>query len=56
VHCADSLMETLQAIDSIAVDLDRTGDKSVVTRLKDCIAGGFDSVQTIISCTSHQKR
>jgi len=56
VHCADSLSESLLEMKAVAETFRLTEHVDKLKTLMDLIEGSLDAVNTITSCSSHQKR
>lgn len=56
VHCADSITDSLAEMRSLAETLKLTEHVSKLEHLFELIESSTDAVQTIASCTAHQKR
>ncbi|KAL5375637.1 hypothetical protein PMIN06_010523 [Paraphaeosphaeria minitans] len=54
VQCADSVISTLQQV--IPKELDSTNSKTQIQRMNEGISTCIDNLQTIVSCSLHQKR
>ncbi|KAG9715543.1 putative histidine kinase HHK19p, partial [Aureobasidium melanogenum] len=55
VHCADAIDESLEEMKSVMDKLQLTDEKAG-QRLRELIESSAEAVQTITSCSSHQKR
>lgn len=56
VHCADSISDSLMEMSSIIKSWDTSAQHSYGQQLKETIESSIEAVNTITSCSGHQKR